>query len=89
MEVPCNRCGCNRPFHDQIEQAMQRNFKISQDYKRIAAANAAALAERDLKILDLQESQKWMQQKVKKQAAHLRRLEEKLKKLGKEPYDPD
>lgn len=87
MESPCSRCGCQRPFHDRWEQQSKINYLFRQDAKKIAASNASILADRDLTILELQEGQKWLQQKVKKQAAHLRRLEEKLRKLGKEPYE--
>jgi hypothetical protein len=68
---------------------MERNWKVSQDYKRTAASHAIAIAERDLKIMDLRAEQEWLQKKVKKQAEHLRRLEAKLIKLGKQPYEKE
>lgn len=86
MESPCSRCGCDRPFHDRISKAMKMNWEVRQQYKRDAARNATEIAERDLQIMELQEGQKWLQQKVVKQASQLRRFEEKIKKLGKEPY---
>lgn len=86
MEAPCSRCGCQRPFHDRWEEQSKRNYEYRESYKRAASAHAIEVAEKDLRILDLQESQKWLQQKVKKQAAHLRRLEEKLTRLGQQPY---
>lgn len=86
MESPCSRCGCNRPFHDNVEKAMQNNWRVHQEFKKQAAAHAMIVAERELKIMKMEEEQKWLQQKVKKQAAHLRKLEEKIRKLGGEPY---
>lgn len=87
MESPCSRCGCDRPFHDRISKAMKVNWEVHQMYKREAAKHAIEIAERDLRIMDSQEEKKWLQQKVVKQAAQLRRFEEKIKKLGKEPYE--
>src|ERR1044072_4693417 len=86
MESPCNRCGCNRPFHDRWEQQSKTNWTFRQEYKRTAATHASTLAERDLRIMDLEQEQRWLQQKVKRQTAQLRRLEAKLIKLNQQPY---
>jgi hypothetical protein len=39
-----------------------------------------------LREIELEEGTKWLQQKVFRQAKHLKRLEDKLKKLGQQPY---
>lgn len=86
MEAPCSRCGCDRPFHDRWEKQSKTNYEFREQFKRAMAENAKNRAELELTILELRESQKWMQQKVRKQAAQLRKLEEKLIKVNHEPY---
>lgn len=86
MEAPCSRCGCERPFHDRWEKQAKLNWDFREQFKRAMAENAKREAEKDLTILELKESQKWMQRKVKKQAEQLRKLEEKLIQLNKQPY---
>lgn len=89
MESPCSRCGCNRPFHDNVAKATKTVWEIREWAKKQAASAASMIADRDLQILELKEGQKWLQQKVKNQSAAIRKLEEKVIKLGKLPYEKE
>lgn len=52
----------------------------------MSANHGVKSAEWALEKIELVEQTKWLQRKVKKQAAVLNKLEEKLRKSGQKPY---
>lgn len=86
INEPCPHCGCVKPFHDNIERAMNAKFELGQRFRQLHAQHAGDLAYKELQLIEAQEGMKWMQTKVRKQAAVIRKLEEKIRQLGNQPY---
>lgn len=86
INKPCPECNCVKPFHDNIERAMNAKFELGLRFRRLMAQHADELAHKELALIEAQEGMRWMQAKVRKQAAAITRLEEKIRNLGKQPY---
>lgn len=85
----CPECGAD-PFKTADHDKMMRDItQIKDRYKRTMAAHGLEQAEWILREIDLVESSKYLQRKVKKQSEAIRRLEEKIKRLGVQPYKED
>lgn len=82
----CPECGAD-PFkqydYDKITKEINA---LSSRYKMLSANFGQARAEWEIKEIKLEESMKWLQRKVKKQAQAIQRLEAKLRRHGERPY---
>lgn len=82
----CPECGAD-PFKQYDYDKMQaENMEVRSRFKSMSANHGLLQAQWTLKELGLVESMKSLQRKVGKQATVIKRLEEKLRKLGKQPY---
>lgn len=82
----CPECGAD-PFKIQDYDKIVREMnELSSRFKRVLANQGLARAEWDLKEIELTEGMRWLQQKTKKQALAITRLEEKIRKFREQPY---
>lgn len=86
INKPCPECNCVKPYHDNIERAMNAKMELGLRFRQLHAQHAGELAYKELQLIEAQEGMKWMQAKVRKQAAAITRLEEKIRRLGNQPY---
>lgn len=85
----CPECGAD-PYKTVDYDKMTRDIQqISDRFKRVMASHGLQQAEWVLREIDLVESTKYLQRKVKKQSEAIRRLEEKIRRLGVQPYKED
>lgn len=83
----CPECGCDKFRCTDYEKVTKTLSEVGWRFKRLYADHALEKAEWELSKIRLEESMKYMQQKTKKQTAALRRLEERILKLGRRPYE--
>lgn len=85
----CPECGAD-PFktvdYDRIVKEQQ---ELENRFKKVLAHHGLRDAEWTIERIKLEESMRYLQRKTKKQAATLSRLEEKLRGLGKRPYEEE
>lgn len=82
----CPECGAD-PFKTvDYDKIVKENKEISDRFKRVMAQHGMERAEWTLQEIRLTKSMAYMQRKVLKQANALRKLEEKLKRQGRQPY---
>lgn len=83
----CPQCGAD-PFKTWDYDKITKEFKeVSERFKKVMAQHGLDRAEWILKELKLEESMKYMQQKTKKQTTALRKLEQRVLRLGRQPYE--
>lgn len=83
----CPNCGVDRSKFQFLEESYHAHFSAVERFLKTEAAHAVKLAKTELEIINLKESMKYLQRKVRKQAVALKRLEEKLRARGEQPYD--
>lgn len=82
----CESCGAD-PFKTiDYDMIIKEKYEIGQKFKRLHADHGLEKAQWILREIELTESMKYLQQKTLKQAAAIRNLEAKLKRLGQQPY---
>lgn len=84
----CPECGCDKFRCTDYDKVTSQLSEVGQRFKRLRADHALEKAQWELKEIRLEESMKYMQQKTKKQTSALRKLEERILKLGRRPYEP-
>lgn len=82
----CPECGVDDYTVKYADKTLSELVEVSSRFKTIRANHALASAEWELEKISLQESMKYLQRKVKKQAEAISRLEEKIHRLGHQPY---
>jgi hypothetical protein len=82
----CSACGCDRFRCTDYDKVTKTLSEVGLRFKWLHADHGREKAEWELNKIRLEESMKWLQQKTKKQAQAITRLEAKLKKLGEQPY---
>lgn len=83
----CPECGSD-PFKSKdYDYVTRRHNELVTRFKRIMAEHGLDQAEWQIKEIKLEESMKYMQQKTKKQTVALRKLEQRVLKLGRQPYE--
>lgn len=89
MREQCPECGAD-PFKTlDYDKKSSEMVEIGYRFKQMRASHGMQRAEWELREISLEQSMKWLQQKTRKQAAAIKRLEDKLKKLGQQPYKKD
>lgn len=83
----CPECGSDIFKATDYDKLLSENLEIGSRFKRLNADHALEKAQWWLSQIKLEESMKYMQQKTKKQTAALRKLEERIRVLGRRPYD--
>ena len=85
----CPECGSD-PFKTiDYDKVVRERRELQMRFKRTMAQHGTERAEWVIREIDYEESMKYLQRKVLKQTNALRKLEEKLKKLGEQPYKAD
>lgn len=87
VDKNCKECGCDKFRCTDYDKVTKTLSEVGWRFKRIHADHALEKAEWQLREIQLEESMKYMQQKTKKQTAALRKLEQRILKLGRRPYE--
>lgn len=82
----CPECGIWTDRVREFDRMLTEKNQLGQRFKQVYAEHAQQIAEWEIRDIQLTESMKWLQRKTRKQAAVIRRLEEKLRNLGEQPY---
>lgn len=85
----CPECGVNNWRKRDYDRLVAEKIELGSRFKSLHANHGLRQAEWTLREIELTESMKYMQGKVHRQAAAIRRLEDKLKRLGQRPYEED
>lgn len=83
----CPNCGSDPWKTQDYDKIVKEMEELSYRYKRARGSWAELSAKDEITILKLEESMRWLQRKVKKQAQSLGRLEEKLRSYKQQPYE--
>lgn len=90
MSVPiprtCEECGSDTYFAQEFASMRDRLYRVMDQYRRQALQHAAAKAQWELRIYELEERAKSTQAKAHRQRLALNRLEAKLRARGERPY---
>lgn len=82
----CAECGSDIFKTIDYDKVVKEKNSISYWYKKICAEHALEKAEWRLEKIRLEEGAKYSQQKLRRQAKAIQKLEAKLKRLGQQPY---
>lgn len=82
----CPECGTYVFEIQDYDKVVREHNELSSRFKKVRANHGLAQAQWELKEIELTEGMKYLQKKVAKQAESIRRLEEKIKRLGEQPY---
>jgi hypothetical protein len=82
----CPECGTYPWQARNFERQLRRAQSIQAELERQAAAHAVKEAQGRVQELDRVDDRRGLQGKVRKQAAVIRELEDKLRKLGRQPH---
>lgn len=83
----CPECGIDTYRAKEFDRLMSEKCELGSRFKQLRANHALEIARWEIRDIENTESMKWLQRKTRNQAAAIRKLEEKLKKLGKQPYE--
>jgi hypothetical protein len=82
----CPECGTD-PFKGKdYDKVTQEKLEIASRFRKASAQFGIQRAEWEMREIELIESRKWLQRKIKKQAEAITKLEAKLKGFGQQPY---
>lgn len=85
----CECCGSD-PFKTKdYDKVVAERTEVGYRFKRLHADHALEKAQWILREITLEEGTKYLQQKVIRQSKAIQRLEAKIKRLGKQPYEKD
>lgn len=82
----CPECGCDTYKALDYDKLQRENASMVKRLTEQAALFGVKKAEAWLRQIRLEDSMKYLQRKTKKQAEVITRLEEKIKRLGRQPY---
>lgn len=82
----CVQCGSD-PFKTwDYDKITKEQTELQDRFKKVLAYHGRDEADRHIKEIEQEQAMKWLQRKVKKQAETIRKLEEKLRRQGEQPY---
>lgn len=82
----CEVCGSDTFKTKDYDKVVSERIEISSRFKKLNAQHALEKAEWQLREITLEQSMRYMQRKTKSQTSALRKLEERVKRLGDQPY---
>lgn len=82
----CPECGADWFKTHDYDRLQRENTSLSRQHTTQAALFGVKKAEAWLREIRLEDAMKYLQRKTKKQAEVIKRLENKLKRLGQQPY---
>lgn len=86
MRDICPECGADGFKTHDYDRLQRENTSLSRRHTEQAALFGVKKAEAWLREIRLEDSMKYLQRKTKKQAEVIKRLEDRLKRLGQQPY---
>lgn len=82
----CPECGSDTYFAQNWGRLSAKLTATEEQIRRMAAAHGVQAANWELEKINREQVNRWLQQKVDSQRKALNRLENKMLKLGKQPY---
>lgn len=85
----CSECGADSFKTLDYDKKVSEELELRNRFKKALAQHGLARAEWTIREIELVEGTKYLQRKTRKQSEAINRLEEKLRKLGSQPYKED
>ena len=85
----CPECGSDTFKAQDYDKAVSERYEVYDRFKRRFAQHAMEQAQWEIDKIRLEDATKSLQRKVNAQRKALNRLENKMLKLGKQPYKED
>lgn len=82
----CPECGSDSFKTWDYDKITKEQEELQKRFTRVMAYHGEDTAKWHIKEIEQEQSMKWLQRKVKKQAETIRKLEEKLRRQGEQPY---